>query len=141
MQPRRCLLMLTLWTVSMATGMGDVMRLSTTFADREARAVGAGAASADGVNGLVVRGREVGRAFDRLWGVGSEDVAHGDHDDLGKPQATRVIGQRLLPPLALVMVADLMASRLAHIDIGRTLPMRETNLVAHGLSPCCARCG
>jgi len=64
-----------------------------------------------------------------------------DHDDLGKPQATRVIGQRLLPPLALVMVADLMASRLAHRDRGRPVPMRATHLVAPGLSPCCARCG
>jgi hypothetical protein len=34
-------------------------------------------------------------------------------DDLGKSQATRVIGQRILPPLALVMGADLMTSRLA----------------------------
>jgi hypothetical protein len=62
-------------------------------------------------------------------------------DDLSKPQAARVIGQRIWPPLALVMEADLMTSRLAHLDVGRTLPVRETNLVAHGSAPCCARGG
>src|SRR5712691_7578488 len=80
-QPLRGVLMLTLWTVSIATGMGDVMMVSTTFAGIEAIAVGAGAAAADGVNGLVVRGREIGRALDILWSVGGEDVAQGDHDD------------------------------------------------------------
>src|SRR5262245_42398313 len=80
-QPLRGFLMLTLWTVSMATGMGDVMMLATTCAGIEARAVGAGAAAADGVNGLGVRGREIGIALDILWGVGGEDVAYGDHDD------------------------------------------------------------
>ena len=51
-----------MWTVSLATGMSDVMLLSTTCAGREALAVGAGAASADGVNRLVVRGRESGES-------------------------------------------------------------------------------
>jgi hypothetical protein len=63
------------------------------------------------------------------------------HDDVSTPQATRVSGQRILPPLALLMVADLMTSRLAHIDLGRALPRRGTHLVAHGSSPCGARCG
>ena len=45
MQPLRCFLMLTLWTVSIATGMGDVMLLATTGAGREAIAVGASAAA------------------------------------------------------------------------------------------------
>ena len=53
-QPLRGFLRLTWWTVSMATGMGDVMRLSATCAGREALAVGTGAAATDGVNGLVV---------------------------------------------------------------------------------------
>jgi hypothetical protein len=62
-----------------------------------------------------------------------------EHDDLGKAEAACVIGQRLLPALALVMGAYLMASRLAHIDIGRAVPMRGTHLVAHACSPRGAR--
>ena len=80
-QPLRSVLMRTWWTVSMATGMGDVMLWSTPGAGIEALAVGAGAAAADGVKGLVVRGREMGSARDRLWGVGGADVAYGEHDD------------------------------------------------------------
>jgi hypothetical protein len=80
-QPLRGFLRLTWWTVSMATGMGDGMMWSPTCAGREARAVGAGAAAADGVHGLGVRGRSMGIALDRLWGVGGEDGAQGEHDD------------------------------------------------------------
>jgi hypothetical protein len=88
-QPLRGFLLLTWWTVSMATGMGDVLMWSTTCAGLEARAVGAGAAAADGVNGLVVRGRAIGRALDRLWSVGGEDVAYGAHDDSPRMIALR----------------------------------------------------
>ncbi len=59
--------MRTLRTVPMATGMSDVMMSSTTVAGREARAIGAGSAVAEGVKGLVVRGRPSGVALDRLW--------------------------------------------------------------------------
>jgi hypothetical protein len=52
--PLRGCLMLTWWTVSMATGMGAAMRLATTCAGIEARAVGTGAAATDGVNSLGV---------------------------------------------------------------------------------------
>jgi hypothetical protein len=60
------LMLLPRWTVPIATGMSAGVRLLTTLAGREARAVGARAATADGVNRLVVRGREVGRARDIL---------------------------------------------------------------------------
>jgi hypothetical protein len=65
-QPLPGLMMLTLWTVPMATGMSDVVLLLPTLAGREALAVGARAASAAGVNRLVVRGREVRIALARL---------------------------------------------------------------------------
>lgn len=77
-----------------------------------------------------------------LWEAGATAPSVlSDHDNLGTPHATRVSGQRLLPPLALLMVADLMTSRLAHRDRGRAWPMRGMHLVAHGSSPCCARGG
>ena len=80
-QPRRGLLMLTRWTVPMATGMSDVVMLWTTLAGREAVAVGARAAAADGVHRLVVRGREGGRALARRGGRGGKDVGHGAQAD------------------------------------------------------------
>jgi hypothetical protein len=64
----------------MATGMSDGRLASTTFAGIEARAVGAGAAVADGVKGLVVRGRQSGLALDRRWSVGGEDVGKRHQD-------------------------------------------------------------
>jgi hypothetical protein len=79
-QPRRGVLRLTLWTGSMATGLGDVRMWATPCAGREARAVGAGAAAADGVKGLVVRGRAMGSARAIRWRVGGDHVAHGAHD-------------------------------------------------------------
>jgi hypothetical protein len=65
-QPLHGLMMLTRWTVPIATDMSAGGLLLTTLAGREARAVGARAATADGVNRLVVRGREGGSARDIL---------------------------------------------------------------------------
>jgi hypothetical protein len=65
-QPLHGLMMLPLWTGPMATGMSDVVRRLPTLAGREALAVGARAATADGVNRRVGRGREVGLALDIL---------------------------------------------------------------------------
>ena len=77
-QPLRGLLLLTVWTVSMAPGRGAVGTSSSPRPGIAARAVGAGAAAAESVKGLRVRGREIGRGRDRLWGVGGENVAQGD---------------------------------------------------------------
>jgi hypothetical protein len=88
-QPRRGCLRLPWWTGSLATGMGAVMMWSTTCAGREARAVGAGAAAAEGVKGLGGRGRAMGRALAIRWSVGGDNGAHGAHDASPRMRAVR----------------------------------------------------
>ena len=47
----------------------------------------------------------------------------GENDDLGKASSAGVLGAGLLTALALLVVADVMAGRLAHVNVGRTLQM------------------
>jgi hypothetical protein len=58
-----------------------------------------------------------------------------DHDNAGKLQPAGLIGEGILPPLALGVGADLRACGLADIDIGITLEMARANLGAHGYTP------
>ena len=52
-----------------------------------------------------------------------------------------LIGEGLLPPLALGVRADLMTRRLADIDVRVTLERARVNLGAHGYTPRAGYCG
>jgi hypothetical protein len=51
------------------------------------------------------------------------------------------VRQGLLTTPTLLVVADVMARGLAHVNIGRTLQRSRAHLVAHGSSPRGVRCG
>jgi hypothetical protein len=72
-------MMLTLWTVSIATGMLDAVGLPAALALREAMSVGSAAARADGADDLAVRSGESGIALKVLGRKGVEDGANGGH--------------------------------------------------------------
>jgi hypothetical protein len=79
LEPLLGCMMLTLWAVAVATGMIDAVLSPTAWALREAVAVVSALALLDGADDLVVRGGEVGRTLQVLWGKGAEDVAEGRH--------------------------------------------------------------
>jgi hypothetical protein len=74
----RCM-MLTLGTVSVATGILDAVFFPTAVALREAMAVVSAAAVLDGADDLAVRGGEGGIALQVLGSKGGEDSAQGGH--------------------------------------------------------------
>jgi hypothetical protein len=64
-----------------------------------------------------------------------------DPDALGKPQPAGMLGEGLVPPLALGVGADLRARRLADIDVGIPLEMARGHRGAHGSTPRSGHCG
>jgi len=72
-------MMLTRWTVSIATGMLDAVVLPAALALIEAMSAVSAAALAEGADDLAVRSGESGRALKVLWRKGVEDSAHGGH--------------------------------------------------------------
>jgi hypothetical protein len=78
-EPLLGFMLLTLWTVAVATGMVDAVVSPTGLALIKAVAVRAALALLDGVDGFAVGGGEVGRALKVFWREGVEDVAEGGH--------------------------------------------------------------
>ncbi len=79
LEPLLGCLLRTLGTGPVAAGMMDAVVLATTVALREAVAVVAAVALWDGADDLAVRGGEGGRALQRRWRQGVEEVAEGGH--------------------------------------------------------------
>jgi len=72
-------MLLTLGTVSMATGMLDAMVCPAALALRETMAVMAAAAVLDGADDLAVCGGEMGIALQVLGREGGADLTEGGH--------------------------------------------------------------
>ena len=72
--------MLTLGTVSVATGMMDAVVLATALALIETVALVSALAVLDGADDLAVRGGQVRRALKIRWRTGVEDIPDGSHD-------------------------------------------------------------
>jgi hypothetical protein len=72
-------MLLALWTVPVAACVIDAVLVATGVARREALSVMATWALLDGADDLTVRGGEGGRALQRLWRQGVDDVADGGH--------------------------------------------------------------
>jgi hypothetical protein len=78
-EPRLGCMLLTLGTVSVATGMIDAVLLATALALLEAVSIVSALALLDGVDDFAVRGGEGGIALQILGRKGVEDVAEGGH--------------------------------------------------------------
>jgi len=72
-------MLLTLRTVTIATGMLDVVFCPAAWALIEALSVVSAAAMLDGADDLAVQGWEVGIVFKVFWRKGVEDLAQGGH--------------------------------------------------------------
>jgi hypothetical protein len=79
MEPLLGCMLLTLGTVSIATGMLDAMVFPAALALRETMAVMSAAAVLDGADDLAVCGGEVGIALQVLGREGGADLAEGGH--------------------------------------------------------------
>ena len=79
LEPLLGFMLLTLGTVTVATGMIDAVLSATAVALREAVSIVSTAAMAEGADDLAMRGGEVGVTLKVLWGKGGEDIAEGGH--------------------------------------------------------------
>jgi hypothetical protein len=73
-------MLLTLWAMTIATGMVHAVVAPTRGALIEAVAVGAALALLDGADDLAVCGGEMGIAFKVFWRKSRADIAEGGHD-------------------------------------------------------------
>src|SRR5712691_2870760 len=87
-EPLLGFMLLTLWTVPVATGMVDAVVLTTAVALIEAVAVMAALALLDGADDLAVCEGQMGVALQVLGRKGGEDVAEGSH---GRSPCMRVL--------------------------------------------------
>ena len=78
-QPRLGFMVLTLGTMSIATGVRDAVAMSTAVALIEAVSVCSRTTLADGRDDFAVCLGEVGMLFEILRGIGGEDVGDGGH--------------------------------------------------------------
>ena len=79
LEPLLGFMLLTLWTVAVATGMMDAVVSPTALALVEAVTVMAALALLDGADDLAVCSGEGGRALQVFWSKGSEELAPGSH--------------------------------------------------------------